>query len=82
MHTWTWLYTILAFVLLLVVFAVCGLVLLLRRWPFRRRWHETRGSRSTPYGQLGYGDMHTQKMLAQGVERARHRNYVNPRRIR
>ena len=78
-YTWQWSYTIIAALILLFPFLLIGAVLLLRSSPWRR-WHRGQGrSISTPYGQVGYWDIVTQEMLAQGIERARHRQYSNPR---
>ncbi len=78
-YYWSWSYTILAALLLLALFLLIGAVLLLRSSPLRR-WHRSQGRRiSTPYGDIGYEDIETQHMLAQGIERARTRQYYNPR---
>ena len=80
-YHWTWSYTFIAAVLVLSPFALCGVVLLLRRVlsPPSQEWHHSPESVSTPLGHVPYWDAVTQEMAAQGVERARRREYYNPR---
>jgi hypothetical protein len=78
-YHWTWLYTLLVLVFLLSVFLLACAVLLIRRGRRRAKWHRTPASISTPQGQVGYWDVTTQKMFAEGMRRARMREYYNPR---
>jgi hypothetical protein len=78
MHHWTWAYTLITLFVLLSSFLLAGAVLI-RRHSQHARMRRTPHSISTPYGQIGYEDIRTQKMLAQGIERARRRQYSHPR---
>lgn len=78
MHTWIWTYTFIVMGSLLAVFLLAGCALLLRRPGPRRIAHSPR-SIVTPYGYIPMWDIRTQKMFAEGVRRARKRQYYNPR---
>lgn len=77
-YSWQWSYTFIVLALLLAVFGIAGLVLLVRTRQ-RAQWHQTPDSIATPHGYLPIWDAATQEMAAPGVERARHRQYCDPR---